>query len=129
MKTKIGLLGLVMSFLFIGCSKDDQTNTPMTTDDLTVNAYMDEVSDDISKLAVDMYARTSTAVGKTSGIATFLPDCATIAFSDTKDTWIRTVDFGTDGCAMKNGNVLKGKVTISGSLDFTTSSYTVTCSF
>ena len=76
-----------------------------------------------------MYARTSTAVGKTSGIATFLPDCATIVYADTKTSWIRTVDFGTDGCAMKNGNILKGKVTISGSVDFTQPSYTVTCSF
>ena len=130
MKTKIGLLGLVMSFLFIGCNKDDQTDTPMTADDLTVNAYMDEMSDDVSKIAIDQYVRASTAewVNLLHSLS-FLPDCAKITFSDTQDTWVRTVDFGTDGCAMKNGNKLMGKITISGSTNYQQSPFIINCTF
>jgi len=129
MKTKIGLLGLVMSFLFVGCSKDDQTDTPMTADDLTVNAYMDEMSDDVSKIALDQYTRASTSLGKTAELMAFLPDCATVSFSDTQDTWVRTIDFDAKGCVMKNGNTLKGKITISGSNNYQQSIYSINCSF
>src|SRR5436190_10147307 len=113
MKTKMGLLGLAMSVLFIGCDKSDEADTPMTADDLTVNAYMDEMSDDVSKIALDQYVRASTAVGKTDALTAFLPDCATLSFNDTQDTWKRTIEFTTDDCVMKNGNILKGKITVS----------------
>jgi hypothetical protein len=129
MKTKIGLLGLFLSFLSIGCNKDDQTDTPMTADDLTINAYMDEMSDDVSKIAFDQYVKASSSIGKMEGIAEFLPDCAKITYTDTKDTFIRTIDFGTNGCTMGNGNKLKGKIIISGSTDYTLSTYTINCSF
>src|SRR5688500_18846067 len=116
MRTKIGLLGLIRTFFFIGCSKEDQTDAPMTTDDLTVNAYMDELSDDVSKIALDQYVKASTSIGKmTGGLTEFLPDCATIDYADNQGSWIRTIDFGTEGCEMKNGNILKGKITVSGS--------------
>ena len=130
MKTKIGILGLVMSFLFIGCNKDDQTNAPMSAEDLTVNANMDEMSDDLSKIAMDIYTKQTVAVGKNvNDVSAFLPDCATIGDSDSGNNWVRTIDFGNSGCTLKNGNVLKGKIIVTGSYDFTQTPYTITCSF
>src|SRR5882757_5857595 len=120
MKTKIGLLGLVMSFLFIGCNKDDQTDTPMTTDDLTVNANMDEMSDDVSKIALDQYVKQSKTTGKdVKTDAEFLPDCAKADVVVSGNTWVRSIDFGTTDCTLKNGNkngnIVKGKIIVSGS--------------
>jgi len=55
-----------------------------------------------------------------------LPLCATVTSVLTNDTWTRTIDFGTQGCALPNGNVLKGKISISFSKNFSTPIRTIT---
>jgi len=132
MKTKIGLLGLVMSFMFIGCHTDDNqgTNAPMSTDDLTTNANLDVMSDDVSKIALDQFAHQSGVFGKSADTPDdFLPACATVTPTVANGTWTRTIDFGTAGCTLNDGNIVKGKIIVSGSVDYAAASYTLSCSF
>jgi len=55
-----------------------------------------------------------------------LPPCAIVTAVLTNDTWTRTIDFGTQGCALPNGNIVKGKIIISFSKNFTTPIRTIT---
>ena len=43
----------------------------------------------------------------------------------TNDTYTKTIDFGADGCALPNGNTVKGKIIISFSKIFSTPSRTI----
>jgi len=82
--------------------------------------------DDVSIIAEDQFDFQKSLVTKTStGMKSMLPPCATVTFVLTNDTWIRTIDFGTQGCALPNGNILKGKIIISFSKNFTTPTRTI----
>ncbi|HNP32408.1 MAG TPA: hypothetical protein PKN96_03895 [Flavobacterium sp.] len=133
MKTKslLVMMALVAIFSFVSCSKDnDSSNKAITADDATANSKMDQASNDISDVTEDQYLQQNpTASGKTTTVpVSILPPCATVTTVVTSTDWTRTVDFGTTGCPMPNGNVLKGKIIVSGSLDFS-SPYTIHYSF
>lgn len=129
MKTKIFLLGFLLSLAVIGCSKDDSTSSS-STEDATVNAKIDDATDDVSKIVDDQSNRQENASrGTADAPASFLPSCATVTLTTTETTWTRVVDFGTEGCAMPNGNILKGKIIISGSKNFDLPSLTISYGF
>ena len=112
--------------VFIGCNSNesvDGTTTPtaITADEAVANSEIDATVDDVSIIAEDQFDMQKSSVAKTSGgIKSMLPLCATITSVLTNDTWIRTIDFGTQGCALPNGNIVKGKIIISFSKNFAT---------
>ena len=115
MKTKslFRIIALVAIFSLASCSKDSNSaDSSLTADDAKANSKMDQASNDISDITEDQYLQQNpTASGKTSIVpVSILPLCATVTTSTnaTDNTWTRTVDFGTSGCPMPNGNVLKG---------------------
>lgn len=111
---------------FIGCSSNETvdvaaTSKTITTDDAATNSEIDASVDDVSMIAEDQFDMQKSLVAKTStGMKSMLPPCATVTTVLTNETWTRTIDFGTVGCAMPNGNVLKGKIIVSFSKNFTT---------
>ena len=128
MKIKTLVFGLTLSLLFLSCNKEDESL--FSADDAKINANIDMISDDVSKIIDDQYDSQAAASGRaSSAFQSILPSCATITITVTESVWTRTVEFGTVGCAMPNGNVLKGKIIVSGSTDFNQSSYTYTYSF
>ena len=132
MKTKFLLFVSMLSItFFIGCSSNETvdvaaTSKTITTDDVVANSEIDATVDDVSIIAEDQFDMQKSLVAKTSmGMKSMLPPCATVTTVLTNDTWTRTIDFGTQGCALPNGNVLKGKIIISFSKNFTTPTKTI----
>lgn len=132
MKTKILLFATLLSIaFFIGCNTNEPVNqvpaATITTDDVVTNSDIDASVDDVSIIAEDQFDMQKSMTAKTSiGMISMLPTCATITTVLTSDTWTRTVDFGTQGCTLHNGNIVKGKIIISFSKNFTTPIKTIT---
>ncbi|GIZ08962.1 hypothetical protein [Flavobacterium sp. UMI-01] len=129
MKTrKIILATLLVIGLCISCDSNDKTtdNTPLTEADLSNETKIDAAIEDVSNIAEDQYAAQQTVTSKSSVVVPrYLPDCAEIKTNTTNDSHIRTIDFGTTGCTLKNGNVIKGKITISFSKSTTDATKTI----
>lgn len=132
MKTKFLLfVSLLAITIFMGCSTNESTNADatsntITTDDAIANSEIDATVDDISIIAEDQFSVQQSATSRTSvAVNSILPACATITTVLTSDTYTKTIDFGTDGCALPNGNIVKGKIIISFSKNFLTPSKTI----
>lgn len=132
MKTKFLLfVSLLFIAIFIGCSTNESTDVSatsktITTDDAVANSEIDATVDDISIIAEDQFSVQQNATTRTSGVVkSILPICATVTTVLTGDTYTKTIDFGTDGCTLANGNIVKGKIIISFSKNFTTPSKTI----
>lgn len=114
---------------FVGCNSTEPvdggtTSTTINTDEVVANAEIDATVDDVSMIVEDQYdmqkSASPTARTTAAPMSSMLPLCATITSVLTSDTWTRTIDFGTLGCALPNGNIVKGKIIISFSKNFTT---------
>ena len=117
--------------LFASCTKDnnDLANA-FTTEDLQTNAKLDQVANDLSDIIDDQYF-TENPAGKTIAPteSNLLPPCVTVTRTFTSTTWTRTINFGTTGCAMPNGAILRGIISVSGVLPYSTSNYVITYTF
>ena len=132
MKTKsfIKVVALSTIFFFASCSKDDKSDSGISATDVSTHAKMDQVSNDVEDVVESQYFTQNPMVaGKSSDIAAILPPCATSTVVIVGTTWTRTVDFGITGCTMPNGNVLRGKIIVSGSTNFTNTNYVITYTF
>ena len=132
MKTKILLFVTLFSItLFIGCSTNESVDLPSTsntilTEDVIVNSEIDASLDDVTIIAEDQFSVQQSLTSKTSSpVISMLPTCATITTVLANDTFTKTIDFGTVGCALPNGNIVKGKIIISFSKNFLTPSKTI----
>lgn len=133
MKTKFLLFGAFIGLsIFIGCSSNEKSGSTsaVSSADVAVVSKIDASVSDVAAIADDQVTMQQSLGAKTSvAFKSILPTCATITTVLANGTWTRTVDFGTAGCALPNGNILKGKITISFTNDFTTSTRTISCSF
>ena len=130
MKTKIvSGIAIVMLSFFISCdsSNDGNDNNPtLTAKDIAVNSKIDVAIDDVVYIVEDQYtAQQSISNRSSTASKSILPTCATFTIVLVDGTWTRTIDFGIAGCTLPNGNVLKGKIIISFSNDFTSKSRTL----
>ena len=139
MKTRIFIITLISSFfLTVSCNKEDQTEeTPLTVTEATVNAQVDMATDDVSKVVEEQLTTEDGISGRNSmPTESLLPTCATItrvpAYGtplNPGDVITKTIDFGTTGCAMPNGNILKGQIIISFEYQPSATSHTINYSF
>jgi hypothetical protein len=126
MKTKILLFITLLSItFFIGCNNEPVNEAaPVNTisaDEAIVNADFDASVDDVAIIAEDQFDSQKSVGFKTSvPFKSILPPCATITSVLTNDAYTRTIDFGTQGCTLPNGNIVKGKIIVSFSKNFTT---------
>ena len=133
MKTN-SLLKIVALFavvLFASCSKDNNdTASTFTATDVATNAKIDQISNDVSDIIDDQYAEQNPTGRPNLSIETvLLPPCAIVTTTVTSTTWTKTINFGTTGCAMPNGAILRGIITISGSLNYTLQNYVISYTF
>ena len=134
MKTKIvSGIAIVMLSFFISCdsTNDGNDNNPaLTAKDIAVNSKIDVAIDDVVYIVEDQYtAQQSISNRSSTASKSILPTCATFTTVLVDGTWTRTIDFGSTGCTLPNGNVLKGKIIISFSNDFTSKSRTLSYRF
>ncbi len=142
MKTKFLMFTLILSLAIVSCSKDSEEttdNTTITADEAGVNAKIDIANDDVSDIVEEQETSTyiNTTTGKMEASAnSTLATCATItrvpAFGTaiTPGTLVtKTIDFGTTGCTLQNGNVLKGKIIITFTYQPDATEHTITYTF
>ena len=132
MKTKFLLFVSLLSIAFVrGCSSDESvdisaTSKTVSTDDAIVNSEIDASVDDVSIIVEDQFSVQQNAASRTSEpVKSILPECAIVTTVAETETYTRTIDFGTVGCTMPNGNVLKGKIIVSFSKNASTPSRTI----
>mgnify|MGYP002146040885 CR=1 FL=1 len=125
---------------FFGCEKDNVTSTDsLTSDDALVSAKIDVASDDVSNIVDQLFDNIDGSTIAYRGVNndnSVFSNCATItrvpAFGTviTPGTQVtKTIDFGTTGCQLNNGNIVKGKIIISFVFQPTAVSHTVTYTF
>lgn len=114
---KLGFIAFI-SILFIECNKDDdsgQTNTDIDLSEAEQTAKVDsgvEVLSDITLQGFEDTENPKKGFGKP-----FLPDCAKVTVELTSNSKKVTIDFGTEGCKVKSGHILKGKIIMDYSKD------------
>lgn len=136
MKTKFFFIASFIAILFfISCNSSDNTTdqTSLTTANSQIRAdsRIDASINDVSNIVEDQFSikQYGTTSRTTETMHYFLPTCAVTTWTYANGTFTGTIDFGTEGCTLQNGNVLKGKITISFSGNFTTPEKTITYSF
>mgnify|MGYP003604914887 CR=1 FL=1 len=123
MKIKSILLGLCVITLLVSCEKEETTTPNINNQQILINSKMDRATDDVATIIFEQESNTNSnpVSGKaTNSTNSFLPDCTTITRVPEFGTFImpgtlvtKTIDFGTEGCPLANGNVLKGKLILS----------------
>ena len=133
MKTN-SILKLTVLFaviLFSSCTKDNNDNASVfNAADIQISAKLDQANNDLSDIIDDLYF-TENPTGKNVAPTEInsLPSCATVTRTFTATNWTRTISFGTAGCAMPNGAILRGTIIVSGSLPYSTTNYVINYSF
>lgn len=132
MRTKILLLGAFIGLSLFSCSSDESTadSTAVNSNDVALTAKIDSSLEDIDAITEDQFSAQLSLTGRTdSDRKSILPSCATITTVLTNNVWTRTIDFGTEGCTLANGNIIKGKIIISFTNDFSTSTHSISYTF
>jgi hypothetical protein len=129
MKIKSLILSAAFTFLALSCSKDDSNNSASNDlSDAKVNAKIDLVTEDVSKIVDEQFAlQANPSAGRNSQEVSALPSCVTVDVQLTANSWTRTLTF--NNCELPNGNVLDGTIIVSGSLNFDAPSQTISYSF
>lgn len=114
MKIKQLVLGLTLSMFALSCNNDeDSSSNALDATQARTSIEIDNITDDVSAIVenqIDIQLSDSGRMINTP--ENFLPPCATITSVVNGNTWTRTIDFGTEGCTMPNGRILKGMIII-----------------
>jgi len=130
MKTKIIVLGMALSLFLTSCNKDEDNKSAntFTAAEVKENAEMDNISDDVAYLTESQ--SDESPAGRSPGrVAEFLGPCAEVTTEVSDNIWTRTIDFGTDGCTLFNGNTVRGKIIITFTNDFDAETRSVSYAF
>ena len=138
MKSTKLFLGLALALTILSCSKQEEKNGKITTEDAKVSAQIDAMNDDVSSIVEEQETSTySDAIsGKTADLGlSELTNCATItrvpAFGTAPtvgETVTKTIDFGSS-CTLDSGNVVSGIIVITFVYDPGATSHTINYSF
>ena len=137
MKTRIlSSIAFVLLGFFSSCdSNKDDENEPnptlsLTSEDVSIESKIDVAVDDLVFIVEDQYSAQQNSPNKSiSTLKGFLPTCATITTVLADGVWTRTIDFGTEGCLLPNGNIVKGKIIIMFSSNFSSPVRTISYTF
>ncbi len=137
MKIKNFMLGMTLSLIAFSCNKKDDEAVNFTSEEASINSKIDIENDDVSKIVDEQLTSQDGFTGKSSLVITpFLPVCASVVrnpatgFPIVGGTITKTVNFGTTGCSLPNGSVLKGKIILSFTYNPNpTTAPVVTCTF
>ena len=114
----VASLGLIL--VFFGCSDNEPIENleqDLNSTEVALSAEMDVALETMDDIAIDAYeeqeVNEDTSGRTTNGNEFFtLPDCVTITVVAQQNYRELTIDFGTEGCEVRN-NILKGKIILS----------------
>jgi hypothetical protein len=137
MKTKIlsGIACVLLGFFSSCDSNNNDENEPnptlsLTSEDVSIESKIDVAIDDVVFIVEDQYSAQQNSPNKSiSTLKGFLPTCAKITTVLADGVWTRTIDFGTEGCLLPNRNIVKGKIIITFSSNFTSPVRTISYTF
>ncbi len=137
MKTKNLFAILFFSALVISCGKEDEGGSSFSQEEAVANTKIDMMNNDVSQIVENQLTEDDGIDGKNAqGVQDYLPGCATVTRVPAYGTPItdgqlitKTIDFGTTGCALSNGNVLKGVIVITFTYHPDATSHTINYSF
>lgn len=132
MKTRFLVIGILAALTFFSCSSNDSTadNTAVSSNDIALTAKIDTSLEDIDAITEDQFSAQQSITARVDGFRkSILPGCATITTVLADNVWTRTIDFDTEGCTLANGNVIKGKISISFTNNFSTNTYKIATTF
>ncbi|WP_299602754.1 hypothetical protein [uncultured Aquimarina sp.] len=121
MKNNILKFGFIAFFsvVLVGCNSEEVADQlsfdAIDTTEASLTANIDDGSEVISDLTLQGFEDEEN-LGKSSNNR-FLPDCATITVVLTDTSKEVTIDFGTEGCEVRSGHIVKGKILMSYQLD------------
>lgn len=120
-----------ISLLVASCSNDDsedvveqETEAQITLNTINDSDEVDMVDEELTNIALDIYASDEAEAKGFTYDSDFLPDCVVITTVVTDTTREKTIDFG-EGCTLPNGNFLTGKIILSFEANFEAPSRTL----
>jgi len=123
MKNNFLFLLLSIGFLCNSCSKEDE---PVLDKHVVRDSnVIDRIADDLSFIAEQEYGKQLAIAAGLPESPVFLPECASVSTTYSGAVWTSIIDFGEMGCAISSGAIITGKITLSGSIDFTTATMQV----
>src|SRR4051812_24898949 len=130
MKTKKLLIGMMFSLMVISCNKDDDNTpvVPVSQQEVAANAQMDDVCDDVLQI-VESQSDSEPANRLTGSAQNFMSNCGNVTTTQSGNTWIRTIDFGTTNCTLFNGSTVRGKIILTFTNDFAATTRTISYAF
>jgi hypothetical protein len=141
MKKATKFLFYVFIFLFfLACEKEsnEQTQEQLTAEDAALSNKVDIANDDVFNIVDQLFdninsntisykVSTANSVFSNCAIITRIPAFGTPITPGTAVT--KTVDFGTTGCVLNNGNTVSGKIIINFIFQPNAVSHTITYTF
>lgn len=131
---KRSLWTLVIGLVIASCSNDTEENDAEVNDEFIAVAelnYSDEaeqISEELSEMAAEVYSiEELQQSGKGDYATDYLPECLVITKVIEGDMVTKILDFG-DGCELRNGNSVSGKVLLTYLKDVTANQKTITLS-
>lgn len=114
------MVSLGLALVFTSCSENEPIENleqDLNSTEVALSAEMDVALETMDDIAIDAYeaqeADESSTSRTTNGNGFFtLPDCVTITVVAQQNFRELTIDFGTEGCEVRN-NILKGKIILS----------------
>lgn len=116
-----------LSFAIVSCDKDEETDqTVIGSEEGTETEFVAKVDSSVEVLNdVSLQAFGDVEFFSKSPKGKFLPDCAVRTVEQTELSKTVTIDFGTEGCEVRNGHVLKGKLIMSYNRDIEAMTMTI----
>lgn len=128
MKTKILMLGILCSLLFIRCNSDDKNDNSNPSSEFISSTDMDVISDDVAQI-VEQESNETASNRLSSDDDNFLGNCAQITTTFSGNMVTRMIDFGATNCTLNNGNTVRGKIILTFTNDWAASTRTINYSF
>lgn len=122
---------LAIGFATTSCSNEADGDTSANEIDLKTaesEAEIDNISDETSSIIEDAFLTEETIEPKSNATYRYLPDCVTITATIQQNLKNVTIDFG-DGCELRNGNTVKGIITIQYEIDASALTKTITYAY
>ena len=140
--TKI-IVAVALSIAIFSCSKKEEVKDDFkfSADEAGINAKIDVSNDDVSNIVEEQFEATNanSTSGKSVETSTSffnLHACATVTRVPDFGTVVpvgnevkKTIDFGTVGCPMPNGNILRGTIVIKFTFNPSATSHTINYEF
>ncbi|MFD2564458.1 hypothetical protein [Aquimarina rubra] len=117
MKNNILKFGLIafFSIILVGCNSEEVSDQlpldGIDSQEAALTATIDDGAEVVSDLTLQGF-EDEEGLAKNSNNR-FLPDCATVTIELTSTSKNVTIDFGTEGCEVRSGHIVKGKIFMS----------------